>query len=249
MAWAYPDDVAPTPPGWETADMHSWWLDERAHAGAEHLDPGTSPATSARRATTRPPTSSALLAHGIDGRLGRRRPRRRHRRVHRGDRPALRTRRRRRRLAGDDRRAADRVEREGLANVTVVEAGFLSYDHEGPPADAVFTRNALHQLPDFWKVLALARIADMLRPGGVLRLHDLVYDFEPDEADRRIEEWMSGAVDDPAVGYTAEELATHLRTEFSTFSWLFEPMLERAGFTILDRQYVRGAYGAYTCRR
>ena len=50
-------------------------------------------------------------------------------------------------------------------------------------------------------------------------------------------------------GATAEEYATHLRTEFSTFSWLFEPMLERSGFTILDREDVIGFYGAYTCRR
>ena len=57
------------------------------------------------------------------------------------------------------------------------------------------------------------------------------------------------AVSDPASGYTADELATHVRTEFSTFSWLFEPMLERAGFAILERRSVRGAYGAYTCRR
>jgi hypothetical protein len=26
----------------------------------------------------------------------------------------------------------------------VLQAGFLSYQHTGPPADAVFTRNALH---------------------------------------------------------------------------------------------------------
>jgi hypothetical protein len=39
----------------------------------------------------------------------------------------------------------------GVANLECVQAGFLSYRHAGPPADAVYTRNALHQLPDFWK--------------------------------------------------------------------------------------------------
>src|SRR5689334_5172841 len=34
--------------------------------------------------------------------------------------------------------------------VEVVQAGFLSYRHEGL-ADGVFTRNGLHQLPDFFK--------------------------------------------------------------------------------------------------
>ena len=60
---------------------------------------------------------------------------------------------------------------------------------------------------------------------------------------------MAGAVDDPARGWTATELAEHVRIEYSTYSWLFEPMLERTGFEILDRDYAREAYGAYRCRR
>lgn len=229
--------------------MQTWWLDERAHAGGEHLDPGYV-AGYERKAGYDPAADiDVLLAHGVDAQsvvvdLGAGTgvftaaiaPHCGHVvavDVSPAMTDALRT----------------RVERDGLTNVSVVEAGFLSYAHDGPPADAVFTRNALHQIPDFWKALALRRIATTLRPGGVLRLHDLVYDFGPEDAEPRIEEWMSGAVSDPAAGFTAEELSTHLRTEFSTFSWLFEPMLERAGFTVLDRQYVRGAYGVYTCRR
>ena len=72
----------------------------------------------------------------------------------------------------------------------------------------------------------------------------------PAEADDRIAAWLAGAVDDPARGWTrGDELAEHVRTEFSTYRWLFEPMLERVGFEILDREHRRGAYGAYTCRR
>jgi ubiquinone/menaquinone biosynthesis C-methylase UbiE len=143
----------------------------------------------------------------------------------------------------------ERVERAGVQNVTVVEAGFLSYEHGGDPADVVYTRNALHQLPDFWKGIALQRLAGILRPGGILRLRDLVFDFVPAVADARIDMWLAGAVSDPAVGWTASELAEHVRTEFSTYSWLLEAMLERTGFQILDRDYRRHAYGTYTCRR
>lgn len=142
-----------------------------------------------------------------------------------------------------------RVDRNGLGNVSVVEAGFLSYDHDTDPADFVFTRNALHQIPDFWKAIALQRLFSILRPGGILRVRDLVFDFEPGDADTSIEAWLAGAATNPTVGFTAEELATHVRTEFSTYSWLFEPMLERVGFTILDRHYGRSAYGSYTCMR
>ena len=54
---------------------------------------------------------------------------------------------------------------------------------------------------------------------------------------------------DPALGWTASELAEHVRIEFSTYSWLLEAMLDRTGFEILDRDYRRHVYGAYTCRR
>ncbi|MDQ1510870.1 MAG: hypothetical protein QOG50_2714, partial [Actinomycetota bacterium] len=71
----------------------------------------------------------------------------------------------------------------GLTNVRCVEAGFLSYEHEGAPAVAVYSRNALHHLPDFWKAIALTRIAGFLAPGGILRLRDLVFSFDPRDAE------------------------------------------------------------------
>src|SRR5215203_5372375 len=92
-----------------------------------------------------------------------------------------------------------------VTNLECVQAGFLSYQHAGPPADAVYTRNALHQLPDFWKAVALDRISRMLRPGGVLRLHDLIYDFQPSQADTVFQRWLEGAADDPARGYTSAD--------------------------------------------
>ena len=140
-----------------------------------------------------------------------------------------------------------RVADLGVRNVTVVDGGYLSYEHEGDRPGFVFSRNALHQVPDFWKGIALARIAEMLGPGGILRLKDLVFDFEPAEADEKLASWMAGAVDDSSAGWTADELAEHVRKEFSTYSWLFEPLLERTGFTIIERHYRRAAYGTYTC--
>jgi len=141
----------------------------------------------------------------------------------------------------------ERVARAGAANIECVQAGFLTYEHTGPPADAVFTRNALHQLPDFWKALALERIARVLRPGGVLRLHDLIFDFQPAEAEAVLDAWLEDAAEDPSLGYTRDDFAQHLRTEFSTFRWLFEPMLAAAGFTIVTTGFDGQVYGAYTC--
>ncbi len=131
-----------------------------------------------------------------------------------------------------------------------VRAGFLSYEHEGQPPDAVFTRNALHHLPDFWKVAALQRIAQLLEPGGVLRMRDIVYSFFPAEAGAAVRSWLASAPDDPTEGWTAEQLAEHVREEHSTYSWLIEPMLQRVGFDISERWLnPTRMYAAYTCIR
>jgi hypothetical protein len=35
----------------------------------------------------------------------------------------------------------------------------------------------------------------------------------------------------------------------ATDTWLLEPMLDRAGFDVVERSVHRGAYAAYTCIR
>jgi SAM-dependent methyltransferase len=138
-----------------------------------------------------------------------------------------------------------------VGNVEIAQAGFLTYEHGGGAADAVFSRLALHHLPDFWKAVALARIAAMLRPGGVLRLVDVVYAFAPEEAGERIEAWIATATaTDVEHGWTGAELAEHVRDEHSTFTWLLEPMIERAGFDVSDASYSADRmFAAYVCTR
>src|SRR2546423_565872 len=51
-------------------------------------------------------------------------------------------------------------------------------------------------------------------------------------------------------GWTRDELETHIRTEFSTFNWLLEPMLERAGFAIEDVIHAPSqVFSKYVCRK
>lgn len=137
----------------------------------------------------------------------------------------------------------------GVGNVECVEDGFLTYEHSGEPVDLVYTRLALHHLPDFWKARALVRMADMLKPGGMLRLSDVVYGFGPAEAEARLEEWMSKMASDSAEGgWTRAELEEHVRDEHSTFTWLLEPMIERAGFAIEQADYSDdGIFADYLC--
>lgn len=225
-----------------------WFPDERAHAGAEHLD-AAYVATYDRKAAT-DPTEDLTVLRGLGlgetsivvdlgagtGTFALAAAPLCRRMVAVDVSPAM--------LAS----VSAKAERLGLTNLAMMHAGFLTYEHRGDPADFVYSRNALHHLPDFWKALALERIAAMLAPGGVLRLHDLVFSFDPHEAGRTIEAWLAGASERPADGWTRAELETHVREEYSTFSWLLEPMLERAGFEIREVQYRPSrTYAAYTC--
>jgi len=217
-------------------------FDERAHAGPEHLDPGYVERYDAkaqadveadlellRRWGLGPETTLVDLGAGTGLLAAAARPHCR-RVVAVDPSPAM--------------VAAIRARR-----VEAVEAGFLTYEHEGGRPQLVHTRNALHHLPDFWKGVALARVQDLLAPGGVLVLRDLVYSFEPAEAGERLDAWFAGAAPTAEAGWTRAELEEHVRTEHSTYAWLLEPLLEHAGFEIVEAEYRRGAYATYVCRR
>lgn len=225
-----------------------WTIDEVAHAGPEHLDPAFVAGYDRKQGRPDPaPDIAILAAHGLGADatvvdLG----------AGTGQFALAAAAVFGRVIAVDVSavmldRLRDRA-REA-PNLVCVQAGFLGYEHTGAPADAVHTRNALHHLPDFWKAIALTRIAAMLRPGGVLRLHDLVYDFAPSEAPAAVERWLDGAAASAADGYTRADLAEHVRTEHSTYRWLLEPMLAAAGFEVVTAEYAGRVYAAYTCVR
>jgi SAM-dependent methyltransferase len=137
----------------------------------------------------------------------------------------------------------------GLANIEIARAGFLTYEHAGGSADFIYSRYALHHLPDFWKAVALDRLRRLLRPGGVFRLWDVVYDFEPAEAEDRIEAWCATGSDSAEAYWSRAELEEHVRDEHSTFSWLLEPMIERGGFAIERAEHsADGIFAKYLLR-
>jgi SAM-dependent methyltransferase len=140
-----------------------------------------------------------------------------------------------------------RGEQSGVDNVTVVPASLLSYAHVGSAPELVYCRNVLHHLPDFWKGVALQKIAAVLAPNGRLLVRDIVYDFDPASAPARIGEWLANASDDPGVGYTADDFIEHLRSEHSTYRSVFDSLLEAAGFRIVDVSIRRSVYADYTC--
>ena len=229
--------------------MSDWWLDEVSHAGAEHLDPSYVDGYDTKAGYDPTDDIAALELVGLSPNsividLG----------AGTGTFAIAAAKRCGHVIAIDVSAAmAEAIRRrsaaDGVHNLTVVQAGFVSYDHCGAPADIVFSRNALHHLPDFWKAIAVTRIHAMLRPGGILRLRDLIFDFDPANAQHALDAWLNGASPDPAGGYTADELRAHVREEFSTYRWIIEAMLDHAGFQILTCDYRRSVYGTYTCRR
>jgi ubiquinone/menaquinone biosynthesis C-methylase UbiE len=147
-------------------------------------------------------------------------------------------------------RLREKVKASGQRNIECVLAGFLTYEHTGEPVDFAYSRYALHHLPDFWKAQALLRLRDCMRAGGVFRLWDVVYDFAPEEAEERIEQWCATGGSDAEAEWSRAELEEHVRDEHSTFTWLLEPMIERAGFGIEDAEHSPdGIFAKYVLRR
>jgi ubiquinone/menaquinone biosynthesis C-methylase UbiE len=137
-------------------------------------------------------------------------------------------------------------EREGISGVDCEHAGFLTCAAEPGSIDCVVSRFALHHLPDFWKQVALLRLSRALKPGGVLYLRDVVFSFEPRAYEASVDEWLRRM---PEVsGFSRGEFETHVREEYSTFSWVLEGMIARADLEIRERAYPAPEYAEYLCR-
>ena len=139
-----------------------------------------------------------------------------------------------------------KAESLGLTNVVYCHGSFLTYEHSGPPLDAVVTSMALHHLADFWKQTALCRLNGMLTDGGRLCLADVV--FGEEDCARHITAWIAKL--ERLVGpEMAEDITRHIRKEHSTYTWIMEGLLERAGFRIDERAYQEGVTARYFCTK
>jgi putative AdoMet-dependent methyltransferase len=133
--------------------------------------------------------------------------------------------------------------------VTLQHAGFLTYQGPGPPADVVTTKSALHQLPDFWKQTALLNIAGYLKPGGLLYLWDVIFTFPPAEYAQHLQQLVEEFGHTDGTGFSRADFETHIREEFSTYAWILEGLLDRAGFHVISSEFPRPTHGEILCRR
>ncbi|MDQ8203183.1 class I SAM-dependent methyltransferase [Pelagicoccus sp. SDUM812003] len=142
-------------------------------------------------------------------------------------------------------RARERAIRSGVdAQVVFQRAGYLDFDLGDETARAAVSSFSLHHLPDFWKGVALSRIHSSLAPGGAFFLKDVALSSEGAEEDVnafvRNQERRGGS-------FLREDALQHFREEFSTYDWVLEGLLQRAGFEIKERERSEGVIVSYLC--
>jgi ubiquinone/menaquinone biosynthesis C-methylase UbiE len=145
-------------------------------------------------------------------------------------------------------RARRQAQRAGLTNIEFHRGGFLTYQHEGPPVDAVVSVAALHHLPDFWKLVGLHRLASILKPNGRLYLFDVVFSFEVCRCAPALERFIE-KMSVPRVPDSRRAAEAHVREEHSTCGWIMEGLLERAGFRIDTADYRDEFLAEYLCTK
>jgi putative AdoMet-dependent methyltransferase len=142
-----------------------------------------------------------------------------------------------------------KASRLNLNNIKYHQAGFLTYNHTDEPVDAVVSVAVLHHLPDFWKLIGLNRVADMLRPGGRMCFFDVVFSFDAREHQNIFNQWISSTKEKMGEEF-ANELVTHIRDEYSTWDWILEGMLEKCGFLVNEKKALGTMPGTtYICTK
>ncbi len=136
----------------------------------------------------------------------------------------------------------------GIENITFHNSGFLTYEHEGDPPDAIVTQFALHHLPDFWKSVALRRMASMMRPGGLLFIRDISYSFDPYRYQSFLDGLLAHAEKIGGASF-ANDIEVSVKSEYVTMSWILERIIEESGFSIEEKKYENPFTAAYLCKK
>jgi ubiquinone/menaquinone biosynthesis C-methylase UbiE len=144
--------------------------------------------------------------------------------------------------------ARRKAKKAKLDNIEFHHGGFLTYDHGSNPVDVIVSTVALHHLPDFWKLAGLKRLAQICRAGGKLFLSDVVFSFEIDDYENRLGQWVKSTAEKVGPAF-AGEVEIHVREEYSTFEWIMEGLLDKAGFTIEKADYRNDFLAMYLCTR
>jgi ubiquinone/menaquinone biosynthesis C-methylase UbiE len=144
--------------------------------------------------------------------------------------------------------AREKAKKRGRNNVEFIKSGFLTYQHEGNPLDAVITKFSLHHIPDHWKFVAVKRIFDMLKPGGKLYLKDCMISVEIQGFFDSADYWVSGTREQ-AGDKPADAVVLCIKDEYPIYAWVMEEMLKRVGFCIEYANHMYGLHTTFICSK
>lgn len=139
-----------------------------------------------------------------------------------------------------------KAKRNNINNIEFYNDGFLTFEYKN--ADSIVTQLALHHLPDFWKMIALKRMANMLKPKGKLFIRDVVYSFDTDNYIQFFDDWVE-KIKNTVGADSEEEAVVTVRNEYVTLDWIMEELLKRAGFNINKAEYYDGFIATYICTK
>lgn len=140
--------------------------------------------------------------------------------------------------------AEEKALTQNIETIDFIHSGFLNYAHVSAPVDHIVSSFSLHHLPDFWKLIALKRMRDMLKITGKLYIQDVVIA----EADC-VENINSFILSQTEKGgdFLRVDAIEHFRDEYSTYDWVLESMLERSGFRLDNKEALMGLMCRYYC--
>ncbi|MCP4137622.1 MAG: class I SAM-dependent methyltransferase [bacterium] len=144
--------------------------------------------------------------------------------------------------------AQKKAQDRGRDNITYVQSGFLQFNNDGPLFDAAVSQVALHHLPDFWKLVALKKINAVLHDKAKFYLRDVVFSFNPEKYEKSIN-YIINSTTEQAGPDVAAAFERHIRAEYSTYDWIMEEMLYRAGFVLEQADYHDEYMAVYVCSK
>lgn len=79
--------------------------------------------------------------------------------------------------------------------------------------------------------------------------HHVVFSFPPADYEASINQWIRQVAKPEGEGWTAQDFELHVREEYSTFGWIIEEMLIRAGFELVEANYLSPTYAECLCTK
>ena len=140
--------------------------------------------------------------------------------------------------------SSNKATKHNISNIEFVHSGFLNFKTSKETIDYVTTTFSFHHLPDYWKGIALENIYKMLKGGGVLYIKDVI--IECSNSRKNIQEFIDKQ-EDLGGDFLRDDASTHFKEEYSTYDWIIEGLLSRAGFIIQSKKFTDGLIAEYYC--